>query len=39
MIEDWREDYNRHRPHSSLGMRAPAVFAAEWTSSEPAMAA
>ena len=39
VIEDWREDYNRHRPHSSLGMRAPAVFAAEWTPSEPAMAA
>jgi len=39
VIEDWREDYNRHRPHSSLGMRAPAVFAAEWTPSEPALAA
>ena len=31
VIEDWREDYNRSRPHSSLGMRAPAVFAAERT--------
>ncbi len=31
VIGDWREDYNRHRPHSSLGMRAPAMFAAEWT--------
>jgi putative transposase len=39
LIGDWREDYNRHRPHSSLGMRAPAVFAAEWTPSEPALAA
>ena len=39
VIEDWREDYNRNRPHSSLGMRAPAVFAAEWTTSEPALAA
>jgi putative transposase len=29
VIEDWRQDYNGHRPHSSLGMRAPAVFAAE----------
>jgi transposase InsO family protein len=28
VIEDWRQDYNRYRPHSSLGMRAPAVFAA-----------
>ena len=39
VIEDWREDYNRNRPHSSLGMRAPAVFAAEWTPSEPGPAA
>jgi len=31
VIEDWRQDYNRHRPHSSLGMRTPAAFAAEWT--------
>jgi len=27
LIEDWRLDYNQHRPHSALGMRAPAVFA------------
>jgi putative transposase len=39
VIGDWREDYNRHRPHSSLGMRAPAVFAAQWTASKPALAA
>ncbi len=25
---DWREIYNHRRPHSSLGYRAPAVFAA-----------
>jgi transposase InsO family protein len=25
----WVEDYNRERPHSSLGYRAPAAFAAE----------
>ena len=31
VIGDWREDYNHRRPHSSLGMRAPAAFAAEWT--------
>jgi putative transposase len=29
VISDWREDYNWRRPHSALGMRAPAVFAAE----------
>jgi len=27
LIEDWRIDYNEHRPHSALGMMAPAVFA------------
>ena len=31
LIEDWREDYNQHRPHSALGRKAPAVFAAAWT--------
>jgi putative transposase len=39
VIEDWREDYNLRRPHSSLGMRAPAVFAAEWTPTTDALAA
>jgi putative transposase len=40
VIGDWRDDYNHHRPHSSLGMRAPAVFASEWTAgSETALAA
>ena len=24
----WNDDYNRHRPHSALGYRAPAEFAA-----------
>ena len=39
VVGDWREDYNRRRPHSSLGMRAPAVFAAQWTPTEPLLAA
>jgi putative transposase len=40
VIGDWQEDYNLRRPHSSLGMRTPAAFAAEWaTSSEPPAAA
>ena len=30
MVEDWRQDYNHHRPHSALGMMAPARFAAAW---------
>ena len=29
VISDWQEDYNQRRPHSALGMKAPAVFAAE----------
>ena len=28
LIEDWRIDYNHHRPHSSLHMMTPAAFAA-----------
>lgn len=28
VIGDWQEDYNRRRPHSALGMRAPLAFAA-----------
>ncbi len=27
LVEDWRKDYNAHRPHSALGMMAPANFA------------
>ena len=30
VISDWQEDYNQRRPHSALGMKAPAVFAAAW---------
>lgn len=30
LIEDWRDDYNRVRPHSSLGGLAPEQFAREW---------
>ncbi len=26
IVEGWREDYNRARPHSALGYRAPAEF-------------
>jgi putative transposase len=32
LFDDWGDVYNRHRPHSALGYRAPAVFAAAWTS-------
>jgi putative transposase len=26
LVEDWRQDYNQHRPHSALGMMTPAQF-------------
>lgn len=31
----WRDDYNHHRPHSSLGYVTPAEFAARCTASAP----
>ena len=27
VIDDWRQDYNAHRPHSALDNQAPTVFA------------
>jgi putative transposase len=30
LVEDWRIDYNFRRPHSALGMMAPARFASSW---------
>jgi len=30
LTRDWREDYNKHRPHSSLGYLAPKNFAKKW---------
>jgi putative transposase len=35
LIEDWREDYNHHRPHSSLGMMTPVAFAASFHQPQP----
>jgi len=29
VVENWRIDYNQYRPHSSLGGKTPAGFAAE----------
>jgi putative transposase len=39
LIEDWRIDYNHHRPHSALGMMAPAVFAASLRQPRPTLTA
>lgn len=33
-LEDWRKEYNTERPHTSLGLKTPAEFAATWRPSE-----
>ncbi len=35
VIEDWRNDYNHHRPHSSLGWLSPSVYAERQTNHHP----
>ena len=30
VIEDWRQDYNAHRPHSALANQTPEAFARAW---------
>jgi putative transposase len=39
VINDWRQDYNAHRPHSALANQTPDAFARAWwvRSAEPAM--
>ncbi len=39
LVEDWREDYNHHRPHSALGMKPPARFAHAWRTQHEPLAA
>jgi len=29
-IENWRNDYNEYRPHSSLDQQTPSEFVADW---------
>ena len=36
LIEDWRQDYNHHRPHRALGMMAPVPFARGWRTAHEA---
>ena len=31
LAEDWRQAFNNEHPHSALGYRSPAAFAAAWT--------
>jgi putative transposase len=31
VVEAWRIEYNTYRPHSALGGRTPAEYAATWT--------
>ncbi len=38
LIEDWRIDYNEHRPHSALGMMTPAAFALGYRTAQLAAA-
>ena len=39
LIEDWRIDYNQHRPHSAHGDLTPTEFAHAWTTRhQPALA-
>jgi len=35
VIEDWRNEYNNWRPHSSLGGLTPSEYAANWTPKTP----
>ena len=30
LLEDWRHEYNHHRPHQSLNYQTPAAFARGW---------
>ena len=30
LLEDWRHEYNHHRPHQSLNYQTPAAYAHQW---------
>ena len=37
MAEDYRQQYNAHRPHSSLGYLTPDEFALQWSDNNPGL--
>ncbi len=37
LIGIWREEYNTYRPHSALGMLAPAEFSRRWRAADPTL--
>lgn len=37
MAEDYRQHYNRYRPHSSLGYLTPDEFALQWSNTNPGL--
>ena len=37
MAEDYRQQYNAHRPHSSLGYLTPDEFALQWSNTNPGL--
>lgn len=39
LIEDWRIDYNKNRPHTAHGDLTPTEFANHWTTQNPQLAA
>ena len=39
VIEDWRQHYNRERPHSRLGYRSPEAFISSFGFDTPLLAA
>ena len=37
MAEDYRQQYNKHRPHSSLGYLTPDEFTLDWHNNNPGL--
>jgi putative transposase len=39
IVEEWRQDYNQQRPHSSLKQKTPSDFVAHWQQARTAQKA